>query len=100
QPITILSDEKNDSQRSAVVEDVPASDSDATSAESLWPNPDGALTDITGTTADSLFTDSQLSSAADIITQNAIPSLQYGDLAHLGLIGWSPVGLVRWSLEV
>lgn len=26
--------------------------------------------------------------------------LHYGDLANLGLISWTPAGLVRWSLEV
>lgn len=38
------------------------------------------------------------------ILENAIshlpPALQYGDLAALGLIGWSPAGIVRWSLEL
>jgi YidC/Oxa1 family membrane protein insertase len=28
------------------------------------------------------------------------PALQYGDLAALGLVGWNPAGMVRWSLEV
>jgi YidC/Oxa1 family membrane protein insertase len=31
---------------------------------------------------------------------NLPPALQYGDLAALGLVGWTPAGLVRWSLEV
>lgn len=30
----------------------------------------------------------------------AIPPLQYGDLAELGLTGWSPAGIVRWSFEL
>ncbi|KAF8705624.1 hypothetical protein AX14_013879 [Amanita brunnescens Koide BX004] len=38
------------------------------------------------------------------ILENAIshlpPALQYGDLAAMGLIGWSPAGIVRWSLEL
>ena len=34
------------------------------------------------------------------ITPDIIPPLQYGDLADLGLIGWNPAGLIRWSLEV
>jgi YidC/Oxa1 family membrane protein insertase len=44
--------------------------------------------------------DTSTSFAADVIAHNTIPPLQYGDLADLGLIGWSPSGLVRWSLEV
>jgi len=32
---------------------------------------------------------------------NSSPAaLQYGDLAALGLISWTPAGLVRWSLEL
>jgi YidC/Oxa1 family membrane protein insertase len=31
---------------------------------------------------------------------NLPPALQYGDLAALGLAGWTPAGLVRWSFEV
>ncbi|KAG0706191.1 60Kd inner membrane protein-domain-containing protein [Suillus ampliporus] len=30
----------------------------------------------------------------------AIPPLQYGDLAELGLAGWSPAGIIRWSFEI
>ncbi|KAG1761202.1 60Kd inner membrane protein-domain-containing protein [Suillus occidentalis] len=30
----------------------------------------------------------------------AIPPLQYGDLAELGLTGWSPAGIIRWSFEL
>jgi len=29
-----------------------------------------------------------------------IPPLQYGDLAELGLTGWSPAGIIRWSFEI
>ena len=36
----------------------------------------------------------------DIITPDVISALQYGDLADLGLISWTPAGLIRWSLEV
>ncbi|KAF8889103.1 60Kd inner membrane protein-domain-containing protein [Infundibulicybe gibba] len=28
------------------------------------------------------------------------PALQYGDLAALGLVGWTPAGLIRWSYEL
>lgn len=28
------------------------------------------------------------------------PALQYGDLAALGLVSWTPAGLIRWSLEL
>jgi YidC/Oxa1 family membrane protein insertase len=36
----------------------------------------------------------------DTIITNLPPALQFGDLAALGLAGWTPAGLVRWSLEV
>jgi len=36
----------------------------------------------------------------DIITQNTVPPLQYGNLAELGLAGWTPAGLIRWSFEL
>lgn len=36
----------------------------------------------------------------DTIISNAPAALQYGDLAALGLIGWTPAGLIRWSMEV
>jgi membrane protein insertase Oxa1/YidC/SpoIIIJ len=29
-----------------------------------------------------------------------VPPLNYGDLSELGLISWTPAGLVRWSLEL
>lgn len=28
------------------------------------------------------------------------PALQYGDFAAMGLAGWSPAGIIRWSLEI
>ncbi|KAF8229432.1 hypothetical protein L208DRAFT_1402199 [Tricholoma matsutake] len=36
----------------------------------------------------------------DTAIANLPPALQYGDLAALGLAGWTPAGFVRWSLEV
>jgi YidC/Oxa1 family membrane protein insertase len=44
-----------------------------------------------------------VSSAADAVTSNldAIHTpLQYGDFAALGLSGWSPAGVVQWSMEI
>jgi len=34
--------------------------------------------------------------AADI----TIPPLQYGDFAELGIAGWSPAGIIRWTFEI
>ncbi|KAH7927552.1 hypothetical protein BV22DRAFT_1060676 [Leucogyrophana mollusca] len=31
---------------------------------------------------------------------DAIPPLQFGDLAELGLAGWTPAGIIRWSFEL
>ncbi|KDR78262.1 hypothetical protein GALMADRAFT_245348 [Galerina marginata CBS 339.88] len=41
-----------------------------------------------------------LSGVTDAIINNVPAALQYGDLAAMGLAGWSPAGLVRWSMEV
>jgi YidC/Oxa1 family membrane protein insertase len=35
-----------------------------------------------------------------ISSQASLLPMQYGDLANLGLIGWNPAGLARWSLEL
>lgn len=47
------------------------------------------------------------SSAADLLPDfvdtamsSLPPALQYGDLAALGLVSWTPAGLIRWSLEL
>ncbi|KIM75660.1 hypothetical protein PILCRDRAFT_91999 [Piloderma croceum F 1598] len=44
--------------------------------------------------------DAPPSSVTDFITPDMVPPLQYGDLADLGLISWTPAGLIRWSFEV
>lgn len=41
-----------------------------------------------------------LSDATDAITSHLPAALQFGDLAALGLVSWTPAGLVRWSFEV
>ena len=62
-------------------------------------------TAVTSTTLDQGTTATvDAAGPASEILENAIshlpPALQYGDLAALGLIGWSPAGIVRWSLEL
>lgn len=42
---------------------------------------------------------STLQSATDIL-QNIPAPLQFGDFAALGLTGWTPAGLIRWSFEI
>lgn len=32
--------------------------------------------------------------------ETTISPLQYGDFAELGLTGWSPAGIIRWSFEI
>lgn len=32
--------------------------------------------------------------------ETAITPLQYGDFAELGLAGWSPAGIIRWTFEI
>jgi len=34
------------------------------------------------------------------MVNNVPTALQYGDLAALGLAGWSPAGIIRWSMEL
>jgi len=41
-----------------------------------------------------------LSGLVDTTIANLPPALQYGDLAALGLVSWTPAGLIRWSLEL
>jgi YidC/Oxa1 family membrane protein insertase len=44
-----------------------------------------------------------LSSSSGLV-ENVIshlpPALQYGDFAAMGLTGWSPAGIIRWSFEL
>ena len=56
------------------------------------------------TTTDSLglpvTPESALTDSATTVT-NVLPDpLQFGDFAALGLTGWMPAGIIRWSLEV
>lgn len=59
-------------------------------------------TPIPGTTAqDSLTAVADSGAGINIPAFNTtIPPLQYGDLAELGLAGWSPAGIIRWSFEL
>jgi len=65
--------------------------------ETIWVDTSEPLT-INADLASSV--DTPPSSITDIITPDMISPLQYGDLADLGLISWTPAGLIRWSLEV
>ncbi|KAI0308351.1 hypothetical protein B0F90DRAFT_163704 [Multifurca ochricompacta] len=49
---------------------------------------------------DALTTVSPLPSSETLDTLAALTPLQYGDLAALGLSGWSPAGLSSWMLEL
>ena len=40
------------------------------------------------------------SDLTETLISNVPAALQYGDMAALGLAGWSPAGLVRWSMEL
>lgn len=40
------------------------------------------------------------SDLTETLISNVPAALQYGDMAALGLAGWSPAGIVRWSLEL
>ena len=36
----------------------------------------------------------------ETLISNVPAALQYGDMAALGLAGWSPAGIIRWSMEL
>ncbi|PFH48858.1 hypothetical protein AMATHDRAFT_64539 [Amanita thiersii Skay4041] len=68
----------------------------------------GTAVNFVSTTADQVAPAAS-SEAADAVSSSGIvenalshfPSaLQYGDFAALGLAGWSPAGLIRWSFEL
>ncbi|KAM5533519.1 hypothetical protein V8D89_012856 [Ganoderma adspersum] len=67
---------------------VPAEASAATDAASVVPTPDAALP-LEAVPTEVLPIDPTL-----------IPALNYGDLAALGLAGWSPAGFCRWTMEL
>lgn len=71
-----------------------------TAVNTATPEPDSAP--IPGTTVqDSLTTVGESGAGIDIPAfGTAISPLQYGDLAELGLTGWSPAGIIRWSFEL
>ena len=41
-----------------------------------------------------------LSEVSETIINHTPAALQYGDLAAMGLAGWSPAGIIRWSFEL
>ncbi|KAG6889691.1 hypothetical protein C0995_015439 [Termitomyces sp. Mi166 len=41
-----------------------------------------------------------LSSTTDALTTHLPAAMQFGDLAALGLVSWTPAGLVRWTFEI
>ncbi|KAF8174878.1 60Kd inner membrane protein-domain-containing protein [Pholiota molesta] len=56
--------------------------------------PEGPTPEV-GLDATSLINDT-----VDTLASNVPPPLQYGDFAAMGLGGWSPSGLVEWSMEL
>jgi YidC/Oxa1 family membrane protein insertase len=82
-------------QTPAFIEDVHATST--AEPETIWADTSEPLTSNADLASS---VDTPPSSVTDIITSNMVPPLQYGDLADLGLIGWNPAGLIRWSLEV
>jgi YidC/Oxa1 family membrane protein insertase len=40
------------------------------------------------------------SNVTETLISNVPAALQYGDMAALGLAGWSPAGIIRWSFEL
>ncbi|KAG1829338.1 60Kd inner membrane protein-domain-containing protein [Suillus variegatus] len=97
-------------QAASVVESAPASSSNigttvvdlepATTTNAATLELDSAPIPAT-TTQDSLTAVVDSGAGIDIPALDAvIRPLQYGDLAELGLAGWSPAGIIRWSFEL
>ncbi|KAG2361014.1 hypothetical protein BDR07DRAFT_1335097 [Suillus spraguei] len=97
-------------QAASAVESAPASSSNISSAV-VDLEPATTITDtatleldsapIPGTTPqDSLTVVADSGAGIDIPAFTSILPLQYGDLAELGLAGWSPAGIIRWSFEL
>ncbi|KAF8970667.1 60Kd inner membrane protein-domain-containing protein [Flammula alnicola] len=62
-----------------------------------------SIPDVTGIAESDSVADvssEAVSGFADAVLEHIPAALQYGDLAAMGLAGWSPAGLVRWSLEL
>ncbi|KAH9477101.1 Mitochondrial inner membrane protein OXA1L [Psilocybe cubensis] len=85
-----------------------SSSTPATSAATT-PLPTDAATDATTSLPTEVVTEAAasadvpttlLTDVTEAIATHAPAALQYGDLAAMGLAGWSPAGLVRWSLEL
>jgi YidC/Oxa1 family membrane protein insertase len=62
-------------------------------------DPDAAPDSFASDDAVSFSDDVVSSDALDAVVSNVPAAMQYGDLAALGLTGWTPAGLVRWGLE-
>ncbi|KAG1873460.1 60Kd inner membrane protein-domain-containing protein [Suillus tomentosus] len=97
-------------QAASVVESAPASSSNigttvvdlepATTTNAATLELDSAPIPAT-TTQDSLTAVVDSGAGIDIpALDTVIRPLQYGDLAELGLAGWSPAGIIRWSFEL
>ncbi|KAF8626665.1 hypothetical protein AX15_004756 [Amanita polypyramis BW_CC] len=68
---------------------------------------DAKITNATGASLEQATSSPIDAAASDVpsgILETAIshlpPALQYGDFAAMGLAGWSPAGIVRWTLEL
>lgn len=55
---------------------------------------------VDAATVDTSGASEVLTGLADSVTTHLPAALQYGDLAALGLISWTPAGLIRWSIEL
>ncbi|KAI9058790.1 hypothetical protein FKP32DRAFT_1597117 [Trametes sanguinea] len=70
-------------------EPVPSESSAALDTASSAPSPDAALPPVP--------TDTSLAELASSVPPGP---MQYGDLAALGLAGWTPAGICRWGMEL
>ncbi|RDB17775.1 Mitochondrial inner membrane protein OXA1L [Hypsizygus marmoreus] len=74
---------------------VPSTPADAASASAVTP-PEAVIPDVVTPESSVELLPDLLDSAISHLPA----ALQYGDLAALGLVGWTPAGFIRWSLEL
>lgn len=77
-------------ETSATVSSTPVDEAAASAVSTPVVPPDTASADVV----------ERLPDLTDAVVTHGPAALQYGDLAALGLTGWTPAGFVRWTLEI
>lgn len=96
-PVSENADTSTDVDATSFVEEAPeganvelVNTSTGVDSTNLLDTPAGVDVDVEGIT----------SNLTETLISNVPAAFQYGDMAALGLAGWSPAGIVRWSMEL